>query len=112
MLNLNDLNFKEEMAKVNQIVLVDFSASWCFPCQIISPILDKIAEEYKDKIVLAKIDIDESPVISLAYQVDVVPMVFLFKNGQPIDSFKGLLDEEEIKKWLEKNLKNNQNESH
>ena len=105
MLNLNDLNFKEEMAKVNQIVLVDFSASWCFPCQMLSPILDKIAEEYKDKIVLAKIDIDESPVISLAYQVDVVPMVFLFKNAQPIDSFKGLLNENEIKKWLDKNLK-------
>ena len=111
MLNLNDLNFKEEMAKVNQIVLVDFSASWCFPCQMLSPILDKIAEEYKDKIVLAKINIDESPVISLTYQVDAVPMVFLFKNGHSISSFKGLLDEEEIKKWLDKNLKNNQNES-
>ena len=105
MLNLNDLNFKEEMAKVNQLVLVDFSADWCFPCQIISPILDKIAEEYKDKIILAKINIDESPVISLTYQVDAVPMVFLFKNAQPIDSFKGLLNENEIKKWLDKNLK-------
>jgi len=63
-LNLNDQNFEAEIKKAGQPVLVDFWADWCFPCQMLSPILDGVIKELKNDIVLAKVNIDEAPIIS------------------------------------------------
>ena len=106
MLALNDQNFEAEIKKAGQPVLVDFWADWCFPCQVLAPILDEAIEELKNDIVLAKVNIDEAPIISQKYGIEKVPTIFLFKEGKPKSFFEGIRSEDEIKDWLNKNLKN------
>ena len=102
---LTDENFKKEIQNTEKPILVDFWAVWCSPCFMLSPILEKIVEEYKDKVIFAKLNIDESPVIAREYQIDRIPVVLLFKEGKPVAGFMGVQPEELIREWLEKNLK-------
>ncbi|PIP32096.1 thioredoxin [bacterium (Candidatus Gribaldobacteria) CG23_combo_of_CG06-09_8_20_14_all_37_87_8] len=102
---LTDKNFKKEIQNTEKPILVDFWSAHCFPCFMLSPILEKIAEEYKDKMIFAKLNIDESPVIAREYQIDRIPVVLLFKEGKPVAGFIGVQSEELIREWLEKNLK-------
>jgi thioredoxin 1 len=101
---LTDENFDKEIASGEKPVLVDFFAEWCGPCGALSPILEKIAADYADKIVLAKVNVDSAPVSSQKYQVSSIPAVFLFKAGKSISGFVGAQPEEFIKKWLDENL--------
>jgi len=104
MLNLTDQNFEEEIQKADKPVLVDFWAEWCTPCLVLSPILEKLAEEYKDKFVLAKVNLDTAPLTAQKYGIEQIPTVILFKNGKPISGFIGVRPEPVIKNWLEQNL--------
>ena len=70
-----------------------------------APILEKVVNEFKDKVVLLKANVDETPVNSQKFQVSVIPMVVSFKNGQPIDSFTGFRPEEPLKQWLKEVIK-------
>ncbi len=103
-INLNDQNFSQEIESAEKPILVDFWASWCLPCQLLTPVLEKIAEEFKEKINFAKINIEETPIISQKYGIDKIPTVILFKQGKPKSGFSGVQPEESIKKWLEENL--------
>jgi len=105
MKNLTDENFDNEIKNSQKPVLVDFYANWCPPCQVLSPLLDKIEKEYKEKSVFAKVNVDLAPLVSQRFGVSSIPTVILFKDGQPKSSFLGLRSEEDIKKWLEENLK-------
>jgi len=103
-LNLTDENFEKEINEAKLPVLVDFFAEWCGPCQVLGPILDKVGEDFKEKFILAKIDVGEAPNISGKFEVEKIPTVILFKNGKPIGGFVGMADENDIKKWLSENL--------
>ena len=103
-IDLNDQNFSQEIKKTEKPILVDFWAEWCLPCRLISPILEKIAGEFKEKINFAKVNLEESPGISQEYNIDQIPTVILFKEGKPKSFFVGMQPEENIKKWLEENL--------
>lgn len=96
---LNDQNFQEEIQKRN-LVLVDFFATWCEPCSVLAPILEKAVESFRDKIDLFKINVDDFPLISQKYNVERIPFVVLFKKGKPIQGFVGLKPEQDIKEWL------------
>ena len=109
MLILTDENFKKEIQNAEKPILVDFWAVWCSPCFMLSPILEKIVEEYKDKVIFAKLNIDESLVIAREYQIDRIPVVLLFKEGKPVAGFMGVQPEELIREWLEKNLNGKNN---
>ena len=102
---LDDQKFKEEVSKSDKPVLVDFWAPWCGPCSFFTPVLEKVAEEYKDEIILAKVNIDTAPIIAREYEIDRIPTVLLFKNGNPVSGFVGAMQESAIKEWIEKNLK-------
>jgi thioredoxin 1 len=102
---LTDQNFDQEIKKTDKLALVDFFATWCEPCSMLAPILEKMADEFKDKIVLMKANVEETPVNSQKFQVSLIPMVVLFKNGQPINSFTGFKPEAELKSWLEQFIK-------
>jgi thioredoxin 1 len=104
MINLTDENFEEDLKKSEKPVLVDFFATWCGPCEVLGPIIEKVVESFSDKVVLTKVNVDQFPITSGKFNVDRIPNVVLFKDGKPVDSFVGLMPENEIKNWIEKAL--------
>lgn len=102
MLELTDENFEKEIQATDKPVLVDFWASWCQPCFILSPILEKVAEDYKEKLILAKVNLGEAQGVAQKYGIEKIPTVILFKWGKPVSGFIGVRPEPMIKEWLEK----------
>ncbi len=102
---LTDENFEKEIQDGEAPFLIDFWAEWCGPCQMLSPVLDKVADEYKEKIVFAKVNVDLAPICSQKYQISQIPTVILFKAGKPAGGFIGARPEEFIRQWLEESLK-------
>ena len=83
-------------------VLVDFWAEWCGPCKMLGPILERLAEKYKDKWVLAKLDTDSNQQIAMEYGIRGIPNVKLFIDGKVADEFTGALPENMVEQWLKK----------
>lgn len=81
--HLTDATFAETIVGADKPVLVDFTASWCGPCKMISPILDELSVEQADKLQIVKIDVDENPATTLQYDVMSMPTLILFKDGEP-----------------------------
>ena len=104
MITLTDENFEKEITNAPKPILVDFWAQWCSPCLILGPILEKLSEEYQDKFILAKVNLDEAPLTAQKYRIEQIPTVILFKEGKPISGFIGVRPEPIIKNWLEQNL--------
>jgi thioredoxin 1 len=80
--NVTDGNFKQEVLDSPIPVLVDFWAEWCVPCKMIGPILEQLAEDYKDKIKVAKLNVDEQGEIASRYNIVSIPTIMLFQNGE------------------------------
>lgn len=99
-LEITSENFEEEVLKAEKTVLVDMYATWCGPCKMQSPIIDKIADEQGDKIKVAKIDIDEAPEIAEKYGVMSIPTLLIIKNGEVSKQFVGLTKKEDIEASL------------
>ena len=85
-------------------VLVDFWASWCQPCQMLMPVLAKLAEDYRGKFILAKINTEEQQALATQFGIRSIPTVKLFRNGEPVDEFAGALPEVEIRKFLDRHI--------
>jgi len=105
MIFLTDQNFEQIVKENNKPVLVDFFAEWCPPCKMLTPILEKLEEEFREKIIFAKVNVDICPLTSQKCGINPIPNVILFKQGKPAGNFVGLRTEEEIKTWLENLLK-------
>ena len=101
-----DINFEKEINATDKLVLVDFFATWCEPCSVLGPILEKLSEHFKENIIFIKADINNIPITAQKFSVDRIPNVILFKNGKPISNFVGLVPENAIKEWLENIIKN------
>ena len=82
---LTETNIKSHVADTDKPMLVDFYAEWCFPCKMLSPVLEEVAQHYDGRIVVAKLDIDKSRKIARQFNVKSVPTLILFKNGEPVD---------------------------
>ena len=85
----------------NGLVVVDFFATWCGPCQMLSPILENFSKETSD-IDIVKVDIDSCGDLAIKYDIEAVPTLILFKNGTEIDRTLGFLDENELKNFINK----------
>ena len=105
-IEVGDRDFDEKV--LNQlkdtVTIVDFWSMGCIPCLTLGPILERLAKEYKGKFVLAKVNVDQNPVISARYGVNVIPTVMLFKNGEAVDGFVGSFPEDLIRQWIDKHL--------
>ena len=96
---------KEVISKSSDVpVVVDFWATWCMPCMMLGPTLEKLAEEYKGRFILAKLNVDGNPMVSQKYGIMSIPSVKLFKNGGVVDEFVGALPEPQVRNWVETNL--------
>lgn len=90
-----DQDFKELINQAGKYVIVDFFATWCGPCKMLSPLLSEISEE-RDDVVVVKIDTDENMFLAQSFQVSSIPNVIIFKDGKPIDRFVGYHDKSQI----------------
>jgi thioredoxin 1 len=93
--NLTKDNFEQEVLKSDKPVLVDFWAAWCGPCKMLSPIVDEIAAERSD-IKVGKVNVDEESALAVEFKVASIPMLVLFKNGQPVKKSVGYVPKEQV----------------
>jgi thioredoxin len=104
---ITDENFQENINVPGKLAVVDFFATWCEPCSMLGPILEKVCGLFKEKIVLIKANVDQVPIAAQKFGVEKIPTVVLFKEGRPINGFVGLIPENSIKSWLENIIKDN-----
>lgn len=104
MLELSDATFQSEVLDSKIPVMVDFSATWCGPCQRLKPIVEELAKEYDGKVKIASFDIDSSPGIPSQFNIRSVPTMILFKGGKPVDEILGLAPKPALKARIDKLL--------
>lgn len=91
----------DEIIKSNEVVLVDFFATWCDPCQTMAPILQDVKEFYDEGLSIIKIDVDKNPKIASIYKVSGVPTFVLFKNGEQIWRQSGMITKADLHKLID-----------
>lgn len=104
-LNLNEQSFQKEVLDYKGVVLIDFWAPWCGPCQIMGPVVDKLEEAYRGKIKTVKVNIDENQSLASRFGVMSIPTVIIFENGELVEQMVGVQSEEVLKSKIDPLLK-------
>ncbi|MBM4005860.1 MAG: thioredoxin [Planctomycetes bacterium] len=99
---VSDDDFEQVILQSSQPCLVDFTATWCGPCQILAPLVEEIAAEYDGKALVAKLDIDDSPKTARTFKIDAIPALLVFKNGKVVGRTLGVVEKDEIAAALKK----------
>ena len=102
-LAINKTNFEEVLASGKPVV-IDFWAEWCGPCRMIAPIVDELAAEYAEQVVIGKCDVEENDEITVKYGVRNIPTIIFLKNGELVDNQVGACSKEALKEKIEKLL--------
>jgi thioredoxin 1 len=100
-LKATDATWDEDVMKASELVMVDFWAVWCGPCQMVAPIVDELAKEYTGKIKVRKLNTDENPEIAGRYQVMSIPTILFFKNGQAVERLVGARPKRQFKEIID-----------
>lgn len=97
-------NFESEVLKSDKPVFVDFFADWCGPCKMMSPVIDKLSDEFDGKIKVGKINVDDNPELAEKYGVMSIPNMVFFKNGEVVDRVIGAIPKAAMKQKFEQNV--------
>ena len=100
----DESNFDAEVLQSDLPVFVDFYADWCGPCKMMSPVIDKLAEEYEGKIKVGKVNVDENGDLAVKYGIMSIPNMVVFKNGEVADRVVGAIPKPAMKEKFEKNI--------
>ena len=100
----SDATFEQDILKADKPVLLDFWAEWCGPCKMIAPVLDEIAAEYKERLTIAKINIDENPQTPPKFGIRGIPTLILFKTGTVEAQKVGAVSKSQLAAFLDSNL--------
>ncbi|MFA4917448.1 MAG: thioredoxin [Syntrophales bacterium] len=104
LIHLTESNFDEEILKSEKPALVDFWAPWCGPCKMIGPIVEGIAEEYRDLVKVTKLNVDDNPNKAATYGIKSIPTLLLFKDGKVLDTIVGLVSKDRLVEFIKKGL--------
>jgi thioredoxin 1 len=100
-IKVDEAGWDTEVMKAPELVMVDFWAVWCGPCQMVAPIVEELAGEYAGKLKVMKLNTDENPEIAVRYQVLSIPTILFFKNGQPVEKLVGARPKRQFKEAIE-----------
>jgi len=103
-IKISDDSFEDEVINKGKPIIVDFWAEWCGPCKQIGPILEEISEEYKEKVRIGKLDVDENPEIASQYQIRGIPTMMLFNNGSLVDTKVGMSSKNDLIQWIDQHI--------
>src|ERR1700694_5513832 len=103
LMQVTDINFDAEVIEAEGAVIVDFCAQWCGPCLVVAPVLDEIAADRTD-VLIVKLDIDENPQTAARFQVLSIPTMILFKGGEPVKTVIGAYPKKKLEQELEPSL--------
>jgi thioredoxin 1 len=104
MIHVSDENFEQEVLKADKPAIVDFWAPWCGPCRALGPMVEELAAAYKDRIKVAKLNIDDSPLTAEKFGVRSIPTLLLFKDGLLLDTLIGLVPKDKLEDFAKKGL--------
>jgi len=104
MIQLTDAEFEDQVINSEKPILVDYWAEWCGPCKMIAPILEEVAEEMSDKILIGKLNVDENSQTPPKYGIRGIPTLILFKDGEAVGTHVGALSKNDLIKFIEDNI--------
>jgi len=102
---LSDASFSSEISKY-PLMVVDFWAAWCGPCRMVAPIIEQLAKEYAGRVAFGKLNVDENPLTSGEFEVQSIPTVLIFRNGEAVDGIVGAVPKYQIESRIKAHLGN------
>ena len=103
-LKLTDAEFENQVIKSDKPILVDYWAEWCGQCKMIAPVLEEVAEELSDKVLIGKLNVDENSQTPPKYGIRGIPTLMLFKNGEAVGTQVGAVSKSDLIKFIEENI--------
>ena len=103
-LKLTDAEFETQVIKSEKPILVDYWAEWCGPCKMIAPVLEEVAEDLSDKVLIGKLNVDENSQTPPKYGIRGIPTLMLFKNGEVVGTQVGAISKNDLVSFIEDNI--------